>query len=143
MVTSSRGKKKSGNMFSQQTLISWYIIFLACGLCISVEGTITTGERPASLLVSNAIDRASTIDEPAISTPDEYKAHFIKQGKDDSDCFVRCCQGWLCGSAFCGQSGLQAGHGPLVSRCGGVGETVQTLGTGGKSQLRAMVSERK
>ena len=33
------------------------------------------------MLVSNAVDKAPTIEEPALSRPDDYKAHFIKQGK--------------------------------------------------------------
>ena len=62
-------------------LKSWYLFILASVLCLFVEGTISSGKRPASLLVSNAIERASSIEQPAISTPDKYKAHFIKQGK--------------------------------------------------------------
>ena len=74
-------KRRRNGIMSSQQLQGCYLFILASGLCLLIEGTVTAGERPASLLVSNAIERASTIEQPAISTPDEYKAHFIKQGK--------------------------------------------------------------
>ena len=60
-------------------VLAMCLVIFVC--CLPVEEAISSGERPANLLVSNAVDQAPTIDEPALSTPDEYKAHFIKQGK--------------------------------------------------------------
>ena len=45
------------------------------------DEAVSRGERPANLIVSNAVDKAPTIEEPAQSRSDEYKAYFIKQGK--------------------------------------------------------------
>ena len=59
----------------------YWVYLLAVGCIWITEGTVTSGGRPATLLVSNAVAKASTINQPAISSPDEYKAHFIKQGK--------------------------------------------------------------
>ena len=55
------------------------LVIFVCGF--PVEEAISLGERPANLLVSNAVEKAPTIVEPTRSKPDEYKAHFIKQGK--------------------------------------------------------------
>ena len=60
-------------------LLSMCFVVFACGF--PVEEAALSGERPANLLVSNAVEKAPTIEEPALSRPDEYKAHFIKQGK--------------------------------------------------------------
>ena len=79
IVSRKERKQKSKNqVMSKQRS---YFVLLVVGFCWLIEGTVTSGERPATLLVSNAVDKASTIEQPAISSPDEYKAHFIKQGK--------------------------------------------------------------
>ena len=59
-------------------LLSMCFVVFACGF--PIEEAVSSGERPANLLVSNSVEKAPTIKEPALSRPDEYKAHFSKQG---------------------------------------------------------------
>ena len=39
-------------------------------------------DRQTNMLESNMVDKATTIEDPALSKPDEYKAHFKKQGNE-------------------------------------------------------------